>query len=134
MTESTNFGDLVVNALKAMNEQEGTINQERLRMYLTLAPSYLLLDNSTNSSGGIASWSLGFRRLVAVLIPLHNLGKLELETVNAASKSCSECWSIASSWRNMENCRNTIREVAGELKNLLDENGRTYQGEQVYAP
>jgi ribosomal protein S14 len=59
---------------------------------------------------------------------------LEAETVSSASKACSECWSVAGTWRGFEECREGVREVAGKLKKILDETGRTYKGERVYAP
>ena len=69
-----------------------------------------------------------------VLTALHSRGELELETVNAASKACSECWSVASNWRGTEECKESIRKIAVRLKRLLDENGRTFGGERVYVP
>lgn len=88
-----------------------------------------------NPERGINTWCIGFNRLVDVLVALHARGELELETVNEASKACSECWqSVAGSWRELDKCRDGVRAVAAKLKKLLDENGRTYHGEQVYAP
>ncbi|EJD01164.1 uncharacterized protein FOMMEDRAFT_21608 [Fomitiporia mediterranea MF3/22] len=133
MTEPTNFGKIVVNALAAMTKNGG-IDQRLLRMYLTMTPSYLVMDTSMNSEGGKTSWRTGFMRLVEVLVALHKRGELELETVNEASKACSECWSISGSWRGLEECKETIREVAAKLKTLLDPNGRTFQGQQIYTP
>lgn len=134
MTEPTNFGKIVVDALAAMTKNGGAIDQRLLRMYLTMTPSYLVMDTSTNSEGGLATWRTGFVQLVDVLVALQKRGELELETVNAASKACSECWSISGSWRGLDLCKETVREVAGKLKTLLDENGRTFQGQQIYTP
>lgn len=103
-------------------------------MYLNLASSYLVTDSSTNPEGGVASWHLGFHRLVDVMVALHKRGELELETVNTASQACSECWSTAGSIRGLEDCRDDVREIAAKLKTLLDPNGRTYGGNRVYAP
>lgn len=80
------------------------------------------------------SWTAGLNRLVDVLIALHSRGELELETVNAASKACSECWTVAGNWRGLEECKETVRRVAARLKGLLDENGSTFGGERVYVP
>ena len=121
-------------ALAAMTKNGATIDQRLLQMYLTMTPSYLVMDTSVNSEGGIASWRTGFMRLVDVLVALHKRGELELETVNAASKACSECWSVSGSWRGLDECKETIREVAAKLKTLLDPNGRTFQGQQIYTP
>jgi hypothetical protein len=87
-----------------------------------------------NPTGGIVSWSAGLNRVVDVLTALHTRGELELETVNAASKACSECWMVAGNWRGMEECREGVRRVAVRLKRLLDENGRSFGGERVYVP
>ncbi|KAL5530148.1 hypothetical protein ACEPAF_6405 [Sanghuangporus sanghuang] len=134
MTEPTNFGKIIVDALAAMTKNEGAIDQRLLRMYLTMTPSYLVMDTSMNSEGGLASWRTGFIRLVDILTALHKRGELELETVNEASRACSECWGISGSWRGLDECKETIREVAGKLKTLLDANGRTFQGQQIYTP
>jgi hypothetical protein len=87
-----------------------------------------------NPAGGIVSWSAGFNRLVDILTVLHSREELELETVNAASKACSECWTVAGNWRGLEECKEGVRRVAARLKRLLDENGRTFGGERVYVP
>jgi hypothetical protein len=111
-----------------------TIDQGALRQCLGLSSSYLVSDTTTNPTGGIVSWSAGLNRLVEVLTVLHKRGDLELETVNAASKACSECWTVAGNWRGLEESRESVRVVAVRLKDLLDENGRTYRGESVYVP
>lgn len=89
-----------------------------------------------NTTNGHVSWQAGFNRLVDVLAALDARGELELETVSAASKACSECWSVAGNWRELEdaNCRESVRGIAVRLKGLLDENGRTYHGGRVYVP
>jgi hypothetical protein len=100
-----------------------------------LASSYLVTDTSTNSERGIQTWCTGFHRLVDIMVVLHSRGELELETVNEASKACSECWSVAGTWRGMEDCRQGVKEVAAKLKKLLDEpHRRTYKGSKVYTP
>lgn len=73
-------------------------------------------------------------RLIDITVALHSKNELELETMNVASQSCSECWSVAAGWRGLEPAREIIRKVAMKLKRLLDENGKTYHGERVYAP
>ena len=57
-----------------------------------------------------------------------------LETVNAASRACSECWTAAGNWRALESSRDAIRTIAGRLQRLLDENGKTFKGARVYVP
>ncbi|KAG7449199.1 uncharacterized protein BT62DRAFT_929178 [Guyanagaster necrorhizus] len=122
--------------LQILRSQPNTIDQSLLRHCIGLSSSYLVTDTTTASSqtAGLQTWYLGFSRLVDVVVALHLLGSLELETVNAASKACSECWTVAGSWKGLETGREHVREVAGKLKRLLDENGRTYRGERVYAP
>jgi hypothetical protein len=87
-----------------------------------------------NPECGTSTWYVGFNQLVDVMVALHARGDLEVETVNTASKACSECWNIAGSWKGLEVCRDGVRTVAAKLKKLLDESGRTYKGEKVYAP
>ncbi|KAG9317278.1 hypothetical protein JVU11DRAFT_1473 [Chiua virens] len=118
-----------------MTRDSGAIDQGVLRRVIGLASSYLVTDASTNQEGGIASWQTGINRLVDLIVALHHRGELELDTVNEASKACSECWSVAATWRGMEECRQGVKEVAGKLKKLLDEpNRRTYKGHKVYTP
>jgi len=81
-----------------------------------------------NPEQGVATWFVGFSRLVDILVALHARNELEHETVDAASKACSECWSAAGSWRGLDECREGVRAVAIKLKKLLDPNGRTYRG------
>ena len=114
--------------------KKGAIEQRLLRYYLTMSASFLITDTTMNPEGGLASWSQGFLQLVNVLVALHNRNELELETVNEASKACSECWNVSGSWRGLESGRDTVREVAGKLKSPLDPNGRTFQGQPIYTP
>jgi len=93
-----------------------------------------MTDATMNPTTGLVSWNAGFNRLVDVMVALHRRGELELSTVNAASKACSECWNVAGSWRNMEDVRGCVKNVAAKLQGLLDENGRTYGGNRVYTP
>ena len=41
---------------------------------------------------------------------------------------------VAGNWRGLDECRESVRKVAVRLKMLLDENGRTFEGERVYVP
>jgi hypothetical protein len=131
----TNYETYVVEVLRlsSMTTTTSTIDQAALRQCLGLSSSYLVSDTTMNPTSGIASRSAGLNRLVDVLTALHSRGELELETVNVASKTCSECWTVAGNWR-LEGCREDVKQVAIRLKTLLDENGRTYGGERVYVP
>ena len=93
-----------------------------------------MTDVTMNPSTGLASWNVGLNRLIDIMVALHKKELLELSTVNAASRACSECWSIAGSWRNMDEVHQCIKHVATKLQALLDENGRTYKGNRVYTP
>ncbi|KZT24477.1 hypothetical protein NEOLEDRAFT_419951 [Neolentinus lepideus HHB14362 ss-1] len=131
---ATSYGSFVVGILGRMTRDKGTIDQRILRQCLGLSSSYLLTDTSMNPETGVTTWTTGFHRIVDILVALHHRGELELETVNEASKACSECWSVSGAWKGMESCREGVRGVAAKLKGLLDENGKTYRGERIYTP
>lgn len=133
-TPPTDYGQYVVNILDKQTQLTGTIDQGVLRDCLGLSSSFLMTDTAMNPTAGLVTWNAGFNRLVDVMVALHKKGQLELSTVNAASKACSESWSVAGSWRNMEEVRQCVRGVATKLQSLLDENGRTYGGNRVYTP
>ncbi|KAK7049519.1 hypothetical protein VNI00_005550 [Paramarasmius palmivorus] len=131
----TNYAVFVLSMLKKMKREDpNTIDQAMLRQLIALSSSYLVSDTCMDPDGGAQTWFTGFSHLVDVVVALHAQGQLELETINAASKACSECWSVAGAWRGLEGCRDGVRKLAPKLKRLLDENGRTYRGERVYAP
>ncbi|KZT39597.1 hypothetical protein SISSUDRAFT_1113579 [Sistotremastrum suecicum HHB10207 ss-3] len=153
----TDYGQTVIDTLSSMSSEGGVIDQQLLRHFLALSPSYLLLDTTTNPSTmaahqlaneppnqehipsipGIDTWDKGFNFLVDILLALHTRNELELETLNTASKACSECWTVASSWPGGgvgDASRARVRIVAGKLRSLLDENRRTYRGGLVYVP
>jgi len=117
-----------------MTARSSTVDQDTVRQCLMLSSSYLITDTTTNPTEGMNLWCAGLNRLVDVLTALHSRGELELETISAASKACSECWTVAGNWRGLEGSREGVRGVAVRLKALLDEDGRTYKGERVYVP
>lgn len=84
-----------------------------------------------NPPQGVDTWFTGFSRLIDLVVALHARNELELETMNAASKACAECWAVAGVWRGLESCRDGVRTVASRLKKLLDPNGRTYHGNSI---
>jgi hypothetical protein len=129
------FQSAVVNAIGAMTRTSGTIDQAMLRRLLMLTPAYLIVDNTINNDGGLARWSAGFNRLVDVVLALHTKEQLETETVNEASKACSECWSVSGTYRGLTtDGRDVVRGIGARLKTILDADGRKYRGERVYAP
>ncbi|KAF8195867.1 hypothetical protein K438DRAFT_1673763 [Mycena galopus ATCC 62051] len=134
----TDFSRFVLNAIKSSRTEERpkTLDQSILRTALELSSSFLVTDTSTNSDpqAGSDTWFMGLNQLVDLLVALHARDELEIETVNAASKACSECWTVAGTWRGLEECREGVRKVGAKIKKLLDENGFTYRGEHVYSP
>ena len=117
-----------------MTRTSGTIDQRVLRQCLGLASSYLVTDSTMSPSTGLTSWNNGFNRLVDLLVVLHARNELELDTISAASKACSECWTATDNWAEVEDCKENVRAIAVRLKGILDENGRTYRGGRVYVP
>jgi hypothetical protein len=132
--QPTNFETYVVEMLNSTTARLSTIDQDVVRKCLGLSSTYLITDTTTNPTEGMNSWCAGLSQIVDVLSALHSRGELELETINAASRACSECWTVAGNWRGFEGARECVRKVAIRLKGLLDENGRTYKGEAVYVP
>lgn len=134
MRQATNYGSLVVDMLSRMTRESGSVDQELLRQCIGFASSYLITDTAMNPERGLSTWYTGFSNLVDVLIALHSRKELELETLNAASKACSECWSVAATWKELDESRECVRSVASKLRGMLDANGKTYRGEGIYAP
>lgn len=134
MGTPSNFHAFVLETISRMTRSKGTFDQAVLRRCLNLASSYLLTDTTTNADGGFNTWYTGLSRLVDVVAALDGRGELELETMSAASKACSECWSVAGGWRELEEARECLRRIAQRLKGLLDENGTTYRGQRIYTP
>ena len=125
---ATDFGAFVINILSRTSPKSETIDQKVLRRCIQLASSFLVTDTTTNPERGISTWSVGFCRLVDLVVVLHTRNELELETVSAASKACSECWTAAGNWPGLNECRNRVRDIGGRLKKVLDSNERTYRG------
>ncbi|KAH9853456.1 hypothetical protein C2E23DRAFT_884638 [Lenzites betulinus] len=134
MSPSTSYGQFVVDVLARTTRTSGRIDQRVLRRSLGLASSYLITDVTMNAEEGMSTWRAGFNRLVDVMVALHAREELEVETVSTASQACSECWSVAGSWREMDDCREGVKAIATRLKGLLDANGKTYHGQAIYAP
>ncbi|KAF9534309.1 hypothetical protein CPB83DRAFT_844027 [Crepidotus variabilis] len=116
------------------SQQPSAIDQQVLRQCLNLASSFLVTDMTTNAETGMNTWASGLNSLVDLVIVLHHRHELEAETVSAASRACSECWTVAGNWRGFDECRERVREVGIKLKRILDDNERTYRGERIYAP
>lgn len=130
----TDYEAFVTASVARMTGAGGSIDQRVLRQCFGLASSYLMTDASMDASGSLASWTAGFNRLVDLLIVLHHRGTAELDTVSAASKACSESWSVSGNWRDLGDAKDHIRAIAVRLKGILDDNGRMYHGERVYVP
>ncbi|KIY71441.1 hypothetical protein CYLTODRAFT_345979 [Cylindrobasidium torrendii FP15055 ss-10] len=119
-----------------MTISRGRLDQSTLRYCLSLSSSHLIADPTTSSASneGVRKWLIGFNRLVDVLLVLHDRDELEVETLNAASRACSECWSVAGTWHGLEEGREGVRLVAAKLQGLLDPNQKTYKGQAIYTP
>ncbi|KAF5320781.1 hypothetical protein D9619_000920 [Psilocybe cf. subviscida] len=135
-TPPTDFAAFVTEILarESRASDSTTINQDILRRCLHLASSFFVTDTTTNPERGISTWSSGLNRLVDLVLVLHRRNELALETLDAASRACSECWTAAGSWRVLEEGRTHVREAGQRLKKILDENQRTYKGERIYSP
>lgn len=120
--------------MSQMTHASSVIDQRVLRQCLGLASSYLVTDSTMNPTGGLTAWNSGLNRLVDVLVVLDARSELELETISAASKACSECWTVMDNWSEVEDCKESVRAIAVRLKGILDDNGRTYRGGRVYVP
>src|SRR5216684_8863332 len=107
-TQPTSFETYVVEVLNSMTARSSTVDQDTVRQCLMLSSSYLITDTTTNPTEGMNLWCAGLSRLVDVLTALHSRGELELETVNAASKACSECWTASTTWRGLDECKESI--------------------------
>jgi len=128
------YEQTVVKLLRRMTSEQNQIDQAVLRHFVGLSPSYFILDStSAGLIAGVHTWQMGFHHLVDVMIALHARKELDLETVNEASRACSECWSVAAGWR-IDEGKECIRNVANRLKTILDENGVEYRGLKVWAP
>ena len=125
----TDYGSFVVDVM-ARSTAGGTtpIDQRVLRQCLGLASSFLITDTTINPLTGADTWYIGFSRLVDIVVALHARDELDLETVNIASRACSECWMAAGSWRGLLDCKNKVKEIATKLRMILDSNDRTYRG------
>jgi len=132
-----NFNEAVLRILSRMTQSKGTIEQASLRHVIALAPSYLVVDSTTQATpaDGVNQWALGFNRLCEVIIALHRKSELEIETLNEASRACAEAWSICDSWRGFDSGRNVIGNISTRLReNVLDADGVSYKGQEVYVP
>ncbi len=102
-----------------MKPASGTIDQALLRQCIALSSSHLVTDATTNTDG-LDKWLTGFSRVVDVVVALHQRDELELETLSAASKACSECWSISGSYRGLEGSRGKyVNQTVFPANNLL---------------
>ncbi|KAH8830926.1 hypothetical protein DL96DRAFT_1594842 [Flagelloscypha sp. PMI_526] len=114
---------------------DNKIDQPLLRQCLLLSASHLITDSTTrwSTQSGIDAWLVGFERLVDIVVALDAKDDLELETLDAASRACHECWQLGTNYGLAES-RNGVRKVATKLKSILDESGRSYRGQAVWVP
>lgn len=138
-------------------QSDNSDDQTSVRYLLALASAHLITDISTNipsssnapsnpdettkrnqgAAQGLESWSKGFYLLADHIMRLHETNELDLDTLNEASRACSECWMVAASWPAGvlgEQSRDVVRKIAGQLRSILDPNRTTYRGGTVYVP
>jgi len=133
-------------------ESDNSNDQDSVRYLLALASAHLITDITTNlkpdtdsdqlkrgqaAAVGFETWSKGFYLLADHILRLHDANELHLDTLNEASKACSECWMVAASWpAGMlgEQRRDVVRKIAAKLRSILDPNRTTYRGGLVYVP
>jgi hypothetical protein len=133
-------------------ESDNSDDQESVRYLLALASAHLISDITTNiktdtesdqlkrgqaAAAGLETWSKGFYLLADHILRLHNANELHLDTLNEASRACSECWMVAASWPAGvlgEQSRDVVRKIAAMLRSILDPNRTTYRGGLVYVP
>lgn len=132
--KATDFATYVIEVLSHTTRESQPLDQDVLRQCLGLASSFLVTDVTMNPDQGMKTWTVGFNRLIDLVVALHAINALQVETIDAASKACSECWSAAGAWRGFEECKEGVRAVATKLKKLLDPDGTTYRGHAIYAP
>lgn len=129
--QPTDYGAFVTDVLaRSRNDDSNTINQQLLRKCLSMASSFLMTDTTIDPVSGVTTWSTGLVRLVDLIVILHKRGELELETLDSASRACSESWTATGNWRGLDECRKRVREVGEKLKKLLDANQKTYKGNE----
>jgi len=133
-------------------ESDNSDDQSSVRCLLALASAHLITDITTHirpsaepdqargqegAAAGLESWAKGFYLLVDHILRLHDANELDLDTLNEASRACSECWMVAASWPAGilgEQSRDVVRRIAATLRSILDPNRTTYRGGLVYVP
>jgi hypothetical protein len=101
-----------------------TNEQEILRTYIAIAPSYLMLDSSNPETmgAGIDEWATGMNNILDILVVLHSSSRLECETVQALSEALSESWDNSFSiTKGEEAAQQQIKGLVARLRGLMDE-------------
>jgi len=130
-----NFQEGVNRALSRMTAAHNAIDQVRLRYWLSLSPSFLMLDVSTTSPPtlGIERWKNGLHSLVNVVVALHAKDQLEFETIDEAARALAQCWSITLGWTGMDYAQVSVQQVGEKLTSVLDIDDRSrYKGRVVW--
>jgi len=151
-TTATSVGRPPTDYQRTVIESDNSDDQSSVRCLLSLASSHLVTDITTNlrtdreadqhmrgqqAAVGLETWAKGFTLLADHIIRLHDANELDLDTLNEASKACSECWMVAASWPAGvlgEQSRDVVRRIAAMLRSILDPNRTTYRGGLVYVP
>ncbi|KAJ3539780.1 hypothetical protein NMY22_g4586 [Coprinellus aureogranulatus] len=108
-----------------------SIDQDILRQSLRLASSFLLADSTLNPELGLETWATGLGRLVDIVLALHQIDALEVETMCVAATALHDCWVAGGTFPGLEASRIRIREDGQKLKKLLDDpNRKIYKGQR----
>lgn len=130
-----NYDQTVEKCLSQLKLDGSTSEQETLRTYIALAPSFLAFDsNTTSPEDGIGSWSTGFGKLANALILMHSISRLEYETINAAFRVAEECYNTSDATNNPELVQEKIGALVQRLKEVTDDPAAstlTFNGKKI---
>lgn len=101
-----------------------TNQQEILRTYIAMAPSFFMLDSSNpeKTGAGIDEWATGMNNVLDILVALHASSQLEYETVQALIEALSESWSNSFSiTKGTEVAQQQIKGLVARLRGLMDD-------------
>jgi hypothetical protein len=101
-----------------------TKEQQMLRTYIAVSPSYLMLDSSNpeTTGAGIEEWAAGMNNVLDVLVELHSSSQLECETVQALCEALSESWGNSFGiTKGTEAAQQQIKGLVARLRGLMDD-------------
>lgn len=121
--------------LSQLQDGEEATAQDKIRTYIKLAPSFLILDTSLQSGtdNSIEAWARGFDRILDVVVDLHVTSRLAYETVEAIARAAEESWDNSLTLnKDTDLAQEKIKGIAERLRGLFDLSGSsTYQGRTI---